>query len=812
MVVKKDATSIRGFLGMTGFYRRWIKNYAEMARHLNDMLKKDVNIGSDWGKKQDDAILDLKTAITSYPVLRQPMLDRPWIVACDASNYAIGASLGQMVDGKMTVTAYCSRALHGPELNYPIQHKEALALVYAVEKFNHYLLGCPHFTIRMWTDHQSLTFMQNQKDLAGRMARWAMKLANYRATIKYLKGPKNIVADALSRLISADDKDFDSTQHLLSLYPEVSMLISRLLPRSGTDQYTDAEGNINLDDAFLASLSKIKDFPEDQYDIHTKPFATEVENILFAAPLAVAPTTKIHLDASAYLQCKQFGTIYKALHPDHKDSVSDSDLAHVRHRLPQFFIEHELLRFIAPAEGEVIAVPLGNDGKEPNSFRTRIIKELHSSEYAGHRGITGTHLAVRRRYYWPKMLGDVKTFVKGCEACATAKSSRQLKQGKLNPLTTPICPGTHYAMDFKTDLPQSGPGEHSFDQLLVTVDRFSKRVWLIPTRKRASAPATAELFLTHIVAHRGLPINLVSDRDTRFTSNFWRTLWKLTGTSLTLSTSRHQNTDGQSEIAIRIVEEVLRSVINFRQDNWVAKLPMIMFALNNSVSSAHGLTPFQCETGRNPLTPLDYSIWSTNSSNVSAVVDTHTSRARQYLQDIASAHAAARDSLLVARDRMSRFADKRRRTCDDLQVGGKAWLSLEGIDLDLFKRRPSRKLGLLKFGPFSILKKVSPVSYQLELPDYCRIHDVFHVDRLKVYSPSQDLTSEARKLPPTKDDEYVVQAIIDERVRYKKREFLIHWQGYSELYQSTWEPEIHLNNANAVVKDWRRSHKAIPLD
>ena len=129
---------------------------------------------------------------------------------------------------------------------------------------------------------------------------------------KNLKGPKNIVADALSRLISADDKDFDSTQHLLSLYPEVSMLISRLLPRSGTDQYTDAEGNINLDDAFLASLSKIKDFPEDQYDIHTKPFATEVENILFAAPLAVAPTTKIHLDASTYLQCKQFGTIYKA--------------------------------------------------------------------------------------------------------------------------------------------------------------------------------------------------------------------------------------------------------------------------------------------------------------------------------------------------------------------------------------------------------------------------------------------------------------------------------------------------------------------
>ena len=112
------------------------------------------------------------------------MVDRPWVIATDASNYQIGASIGQMVDGKMTVTAFCSRALRGAELNYPIQHKEALACIYALEKFNHYIMGCPHFTLRMWTDHQSLQFMHTQKDLAGRMARWAMKLSSYNCTIK----------------------------------------------------------------------------------------------------------------------------------------------------------------------------------------------------------------------------------------------------------------------------------------------------------------------------------------------------------------------------------------------------------------------------------------------------------------------------------------------------------------------------------------------------------------------------------------------------------------------------------------------------
>ena len=104
------------------------------------------------------------------------------------------------------------------------------------------------------------------------------------------------------------------------------------------------------------------------------------------------------------------------------------------------------------------------------------------------------------------------------------------------------------------------------------------------------------------------------------------------------------------------------------------------------------------------------------------------------------------------------------------------------------------------------------MAFKLELPDFCKIHDVFHVDRLKASSPSMDLTMQARKLPPTKDGEYEVEAIISERVRYKKREFLVHWQGYSELYQSTWEPESHLRNAKQVLKTWRSKHKPIPLD
>ena len=160
-------------------------------------------------------------------------------------------------------------------------------------------------------------------------------------------------------------------------------------------------------------------------------------------------------------------------------------------------------------------------------------------------------------------------------------------------------------MDFKTNLPTSS--KDKFDTLLVIVDRFSKRVCLVPTWSTATSQLTAELFFHRIVTQKGVPLEIVSDRDPLFTANFWRTLWSLTGTTLTMSTSRHQNTDGQSENAIRLIEEVLRGRVNYKQDNWASEISSIEFALNNSFTQPLGMSPFMCETGRNPILPIDLS-------------------------------------------------------------------------------------------------------------------------------------------------------------------------------------------------------------
>ena len=208
-------------------------------------------------------------------------------------------------------------------------------------------------------------------------------------------------------------------------------------------------------------------------------------------------------------------------------------------------------------EHHIIRVPRGVPEKGNPDIRTRILMECHDGHLNGHRGISNTYLSVRRRYEWPSLSKDVESFVSSCEACQASKKSRLQKGGTLVPLLIPLSHGTHYSCDFLTDLPKAGSLEHN--TCLVIVDRFSKRVYLIPTWKKADSEITAGLFFDTIVRQNGAPLELVSDRDSKFTGNFWRTLWARMGTSLRLSSARSQSTDGQTKRVISVVEEIART-------------------------------------------------------------------------------------------------------------------------------------------------------------------------------------------------------------------------------------------------------------
>jgi hypothetical protein len=156
------------------------------------------------------------------------------------------------------------------------------------------------------------------------------------------------------------------------------------------------------------------------------------------------------------------------------------------------------------------------------------------------------------------------------------------------------------SLDLITQLPPSD----GFDAILVVVDMLSKMVHCVPTHTSATAEKLAVLFFREVVRLHGLPEALVSDRDSRFTGNFWTSLFAALGTKLRMSTPFHPQTDGQTERANRTIEQMLRAYVGTELNDWCRFLPAIEFAINDAKQASTGFSPFFLNSGQDPMTPV----------------------------------------------------------------------------------------------------------------------------------------------------------------------------------------------------------------
>lgn len=193
--VPKTTRELKGFLGLAGYYRRFIPNFSKIAKPLTELLKK--NTPYVWDDRTEKAFNTLKELLTTQPLLQYPNFTKPFVLTTDASNDAIGAILSQGPIGKDLPISYASRTLNNAERNYPTVEKELLAIVWGCKHFRQYLYG-RKFTVV--TDHRPLTWIFSVKDPSSRLLRWRLKLEEYEYEVIYKKGSNNTNADALSRI------------------------------------------------------------------------------------------------------------------------------------------------------------------------------------------------------------------------------------------------------------------------------------------------------------------------------------------------------------------------------------------------------------------------------------------------------------------------------------------------------------------------------------------------------------------------------------------------------------------------------------
>src|SRR5215216_3555103 len=195
MPCPKDIKGIRSFLGHAGFYRRFIKDFSKISRPLTNILQKDIPFVFD--DECFEAFETIKKALISASIVQPPDWNLPFEIMCDASDYVVGAVLGQRVDKKLNVIHYASKTLDSAQRNYATTEKKILAVVFAGDKFRSYIVDSK---VTIHTDHTAIEYLMEKKDAKPRLIRWVLLLQEFDLRITDRKGAENPIADNLSML------------------------------------------------------------------------------------------------------------------------------------------------------------------------------------------------------------------------------------------------------------------------------------------------------------------------------------------------------------------------------------------------------------------------------------------------------------------------------------------------------------------------------------------------------------------------------------------------------------------------------------
>ncbi|GJR77728.1 putative nucleotidyltransferase, ribonuclease H [Tanacetum coccineum] len=412
------------------------------------------------------------------------------------------------------------------------------------------------------------------------------------------------------------------------------------------------------------------------------------------------------------------------------------------------FTDHKSLK-----KGDVVADALSRkEGLEPiripKELQNVVMKEAHKSKYTMHPGSEKMYKGLRNDYWWPGMKRSIEQYVERCLTCLQVKTKHQKPSGYMQQLEIPIWKWGKVTMDFVTKLPRTLQGH---DAIWVIVDRLTKSAHFLPIKESFSMEKLSRLYIDEIVSRHGVPQSIVSDRDSRFRSKFWKSFQQALGTRLNLSTAYHPQTDGQSERTIQTLEDMLRDcVLNFG-GNWDSHLPLVEFSYNNSYYASIKAAPFEALYGRKCRTLV---CW--------AQVRQSQLMGPEIIQEMTDKITEIKEKLKTTRDRQKSYDNKRRRELE-FQVGDRVML------------------------------KISP--WKGILPEELRgIHNTFHVSNLRKCSADESEIVSYEELQVNEKlryDEEPIQ-IIDRKIMKSRSKQIplvkVEWQ-FHRGPQATWEPE-----------------------
>lgn len=638
--VPKNPKEIKQFLGLVGYYRKFIKDFSKIAKPLTCLLQKSSTF--QWTSEQQHSFETLKSKLLSQPVLIYPDWNKSFILTTDASNEAIGAILSQGTIGKDKPLAFASRTLNKAETRYSTTEKELLAIVWATKHFRQYLYG-KKFTIV--TDHKPLVWLMNVKDPNSRLMRWRLKLEEFDYEIIYKSGKTNTNADALSRIpVNAIDS-FMTNEEIEHVFSEIMKKreIKIVLNKDPVPGWSNIDPKTISTEKLLDLIQPIlqdTNADPDNWTLHfVGPINTKIQNMIdtLIETYNLQSKTKIIIEERPFEEPEK---VPSSSRPNINKQIITKNQVGRQNNKTILFIENppEITReneiYISPhATHRQLSIKLHDflnendhhiniihDQKEVNKLisvideyylgdklyiyisqylpeitnKDEIISDAHSGILGGHYSVEKTLQKIRQKYNWPNITIDVKEFISKCETCQFNKPGTQKPYIYSTP-DIPQAPNEKISIDIMGPFETTSRGNR---YILVTQDYLTRYILVEPLIDKSTAAIIRALWYSWL-RYFGKPKELLSDNAQEFTSNEFNTLCDKLHVKHVLTSVYHPQSNGKNERSHLILTEYIRHYIN-EHEQWDMILPQAMLTYNCTINKNTGYTPYELQFGREP--------------------------------------------------------------------------------------------------------------------------------------------------------------------------------------------------------------------
>lgn len=720
----QNPKQIKQFLGLIGYYRRFIKDFSKFAKPLTSLLKKDVPFI--WNKEQDSSLDYFKDILTKEPILQYPVFSEDFLLTTDASNYAIGAILSQGEIGKDLPIAYASRTLNKAECNYSTIERELLAIVWAVQHFRPYLYG-RKFTIL--TDHRPLTWLFNCKDPSSRLIRWRLKLEEYSYEIRYKPGRINSNVDALSRnpiqlnsLIKNEKYSERYSEFIKYHYENQSIPDIKIIKDNLFSKFPNAliySKDLDDNNTYSENLSVLYDFTSlqgdqiEQYDSLLLNFENKTTFLLIA---------KLnHFDKLTYNDL--FHSLLNLRNSLQQNKITEIYLKNPVEEIPHLKqnMFNEMLEFLfSKTNITIILVNRPRFMPKTREEIKQIFRDNHESSLAGHAGFLRTYKRIKENYKWPNMKGDIKYFLKLCQSCQRNKHENKAARAPMEITTTSERPFQRLALDVvgPLDLTENG------NKFIITMqDDLTKYSYAVPVPNHEAKTIANEL--VKFITIFGIPESILSDQGTDFTSNTIKEVNKLFKIKHILSSPYHPQTNGALERSHLTLKEYLKHYINEKHTDWDEYVPLAMFTYNTHFHKSTNFKPHELLFGHKIVIPNTLNA----KPEFKYTYDDYHSNLKLKLQ---KSFEIARDNILKSKETSKVNYDKKINIYK-YKVGDQVLIQNKNL-----KPGISKKLQPTYKGPYKILKVFPNQTVKLQIKR--NKSAVYHHNLLKPFFSDDDDT------------------------------------------------------------------------